>query len=214
MQTKPGYGETLPTLLQRRFGIPERRTLIGFGVLVALIVVAVLLLRDPLGGRTQAVHEARPVFNTLYRAGLVTPAKPRPGELQRFTARQGPVRLTMTVRTLRLPAYRGDVAGLLPVYAERHIARLSSAIPGFAATSEGKARVQGAPGYEINYRTAHGATGRDVIVVPPDEPGVRDGLLVSLRQTGRTQGRAAAIKVVTAMRSTVRSLKFGADRDD
>src|SRR4051794_20015288 len=78
MQTKPAYGETLPALLQRRFGVPERRTLIGFGVLVVLLVVAVLVLRDPLGGRKQVVHEAKPVFNTLYREGLVTPAKPRP----------------------------------------------------------------------------------------------------------------------------------------
>src|SRR4051812_21600710 len=101
MRTRAEFGETLPVLLRRRFGISERRTLVGYAVLVGLLVLTVLLLRDPLGGRTQLVHRSQPVFNTLYLKDRVKPVRPHAGELQRFTAHRGPVRLLMTVRPLR-----------------------------------------------------------------------------------------------------------------
>src|SRR3954469_10862750 len=118
MRTRTGLGDSLPVLLRRRFGVSERRALIGYGVLVVLVVLAVLAVYDPLGGRTQLVHHGKPVFNTLYRADRMHPVAPHAGELQRLAGHRGTLRLTMTVRRLRLPAYRGDVAGVFPVYAE------------------------------------------------------------------------------------------------
>jgi hypothetical protein len=122
--------------------------------------------------------------------------------------------MQIAVRPLRLPAYTGDVAGLLAVYAERHLAQLKRGLPGLHLTGQGKARVQRAPGYELDFNYGHGSTGRDVLVVPPDEPGVRDGLVISLRQTGSAKGRPAVKQVVAATRGAFRSLKFGSDRSD
>jgi hypothetical protein len=218
MLVRPGFGETLPALLRRRHGIPERTTLLAAGALALLLVVAFLLLRDPLQGRTQRVHRPAPVFNTLYKPGLVRPVAPRGDELQRYEAGRNRLQVRFTVRPLRLPAYRGDVAGLLPVYIDRHVRELAAALPGFEVTFEGKARVHGAPGYQVAFRYGTAdrpTTGRDVIVVPPEEPGARDGALLAFRQTrGRARPGARGLELVAAMRSTFRSFMYGADRDD
>ena len=113
MRLRPEFGETLPQLLRRRYGIPERRSWLGAGVVVVLLVVAFLLVHDPLDGKAQLVHRSAPVFNTLYTPGAVRPAKPRAGELQRYVGRRGPLRVEVAVRRLRLPPYQGDLAGAL-----------------------------------------------------------------------------------------------------
>lgn len=218
MRVQPGYGETLPALLRRTRGIPEQRTLAAAAALAVLLVVAYLLVHDPLDGKTQRVHDRPPVFNTLYAKGLVHPVAPKGDEYQRYEAHRGPLRLEVTIRPLILPAYKGDVSGLLPVFMERHMAGLKRALPGFTVTDEGKARVNTAPGYQVGF-TYGGAdrpsTGRDVLVVPPEEPGVRKGVIITLRQTrGRNRPGAKGQALVKAMRSAFRSFKFGSDRDD
>jgi hypothetical protein len=218
MRVRPGFGETLPALLRRTRGIPERRTLIGAGVVAVALVIAFLVLYDPLDGRTQRVHDTRPVFNTLYLKGVVEPVAPKGDELQRYEAHHGRLDLSVTVRPLRLPAYQGDVAGLLPVFMERHMRGLAARLPGFQVTEEGKARLNKAPGYQVafTYGTARRPSqGRDTIVVPDQQPGVRDGVVVSLRQArGPHPPDAAGKEVAAAMRSAFRSFKYGADRDD
>ena len=218
VRVQPGYGETLPALLRRTRGIPERRTLAAFGVLAALVVVALFALRDPLDGKTQRVHAAKPVFNTLYTAGLVQPVAPQGDEYQRYEARRGPLDIAVTVRPLALPAYKGDVSGVLPVTMERHIDTLQGDIPGFAVTDEGKARVNKAPGYQVGFTYGtpdRPSTGRDVLVLPPEEPGVREGVIITLRQSrGPARPGAKGKALVKAMKSAFRSFKFGADRDD
>ena len=218
MHVQPGYGETLPALLRRTRGIPERRTLAAAGALAALLVVAYLLIHDPLDGKTQRVHESKPVFNTLYAKGLVHPVTPKADEYQRYEARRGPLAIAVTIKPLQLPAYRGDVSGVLPVFMEHHIASLRRGLPGFAVTDEGKARVNKAPGYQVGFTYGtrdRPSTGRDVLVVPAERPGVREGVVITLRQTrGRTRPGAKGQALVKAMRSAFRSFKFGADRDD
>ncbi|MEA2295364.1 MAG: hypothetical protein QOE86_3003 [Solirubrobacteraceae bacterium] len=216
MRVQPGYGETLPALLRRTRGIPERRTVAAAAALAALLVLAYLLLRDPLQGKTELVHTAKPVFNTLYRKGLVHPVRPLGDEYQRYEVQRGKLRITVTVRPLELPPYKGDAAGLLPVYMEQHMTGLAHQLPGFAVLDEGKARVNKAPGYQVGFKygtRAHPSTGRDVVVVPPAMPGVRQGVLITLRQTrGRHRLGAAGQALIGAMKSTFRSFKFGADR--
>lgn len=217
MRVRPGFGETLPALLRRSRGVPERVT-VGAAVAVVVLAVAFLALRDPLDGKAQRIHRGTPVFNTLYREELVRPALPRGDELQRYEARRGGVALRVTVRPVRLPAYRGDVAGVLPVLLERHADLLEAELPRFRILSEGRARINTAPGYEIAYRYGTGerrSSGQDVVVVAPDEPGSRDGVLISLRQeaTGPYRRRAAR-PAIRAMKSVFRSFKYGDDRDD
>src|SRR3954454_14810264 len=134
VRTRPGFGETLPALLSRRLGVSERRALAGIGVGVGLLAVAAVLLYDPLCGRSELVHRGAPVFNALYPRGLVRPVRPRAGEYQRFVARGGGVRAELAVHQLRLPAYRGEVGGALPIVAERRKAALARSLPGFRLT--------------------------------------------------------------------------------
>ena len=92
--------------------------------------------------------------------------------------------MTVTVRRLTLPPYSGSVSGFLPVYADRHMQALAAELPGFGPRSDGKARVNDAPGYQIKYRAGtqqRRLTGIDILVVPED--GRRDGVLLRYRQT-------------------------------
>ena len=218
MRLRPEFGETLPQLLRRRYGIPERRSWLGAGVVVVLLVVAFLLVHDPLDGKAQLVHRSAPVFNTLYTPGAVRPAKPRAGELQRYVGRRGPLRVEVAVRRLRLPPYQGDLAGALPVFATAHADRLAARLPGFEPTDEGRARVGGAPGYQVGFRfgpPGDRTTGRDVLVIPPEQPGARDGVVITYRETrGGVQPGARTRAVLKGARSAFRSFKFGDDRDD
>jgi len=217
MLVRPGFGETLPAMLRRRYGVRERTTLAVAAGLVVLAVLAVVLLHDPFDGKVQRVHRGSPVFNVLYTPGLVEGADPRDGELDRYQARRGPLRLALTIRPLRLPPYRGDASGVLPIVVERHARTLARALPGFRVTGEGRARVGAAPGYEISYSygpPGSPSTGRDVLLVPPEEPGVRDGVVMSLRENraGVRRGEAAR-DTVRAIRAVVRSFRFGTGRD-
>lgn len=213
---RPGFGETLPELLVHRRGVPVRPTLTVAAALAVAIVVVALVLRDPLDGKRQVVYRGDPVFNVLYGPGIHR-AKPEPGELVRLQADRGAVHLAVTVRPLRLPAYGGDVSGVLPIVATRRTRGLARRTPGFDQIAEGKARVNKAPGYQVGFdygdRRRRGY-GLDVLVVPPEMPGVRDGLVIGLRQLrGPRRPPEAGRRLTAAMRSAFRSLKFGADRE-
>lgn len=216
--TDPGPAETLPSILRRRYGIPERRTYLAALLITVLLAVVIVLLRDPLDGKAQRVHASKPVFNTLYTAGVVEPVRPHAGELQRYEARRGPMRISIAIRPVDLPAYQGDVSGLLPVYTQRHIEDLRRELPGFELLTEGRARFNKAPGYAVEFRygkPGNRTSGQDAFVVPPDEPGARDGVIVSYREhRGAIKAGPRTFAVVKAARSAFRSFKYGSDRDD
>lgn len=217
MSVDARFGESLPALIERRRGIAQRTTLAAVAaVLAAAVLVYWLVLRDPLDGKDQYVRTRAPVFNVLLTPGIVHRVRPRPGELLRLRARRGPVLATATVRRLRLPAYRGDVAGLLPVFTDAYTRRLAAATPGFHLLADGKARVHTAPGYQVGFgftSQAGAGQGIDILTVPPELPGVRDGVILSYREIrppGRIRPRLRA--VLKAMRSAFRSFEFGPDR--
>lgn len=217
MKPRSELGESLPALLERRWGIPRRTTLLATGALVvATVLVYLLFIRDPFYGRDQYVHRKPPVFNVLLTPGVVERVAPRPGEFVRLHARQGPVRASATVRPLRLPAYRGDVSGLLPVYTDGRTRRLARSVPNFEVTLDGKARVHAAPGYQVGFSYGSPAfprEGVDIIVIPPEMPRARDGVILSyraVRPAGRLPPRQR--RVIRAMRSAFRSFEFGPDR--
>lgn len=194
-----------------------RRRAIAAGALVLVAgLVYFAFIRDPFDGATQVVHRGDPVFNVLYKDSVIRPVEPRPGELLRLRAKRGRLLATTTVRRLRLPAYEGDVAGLLPVFADGHARRLSQRYRGFAQTVDTRARVHTAPGYEVGFTftTPRGVgEGTDLLVMPFDEERPRDGVVLSYRLTkpdGRQRRRLR--KAAQAMRSALRSFEFGPDR--
>lgn len=194
----------------------RRRAIIAAAIAVVGVLVWLVFVRDPLDGNEQVVHRGDPVFNVLYKDGVIRRVAPRPEELLRLRARRGPLLATATVRRLTLPPYEGDVAGILPVFADAHARALSKRLPGFEQTVDTRARVHTAPGYEVGFTftTPKGiGEGTDLLVMPPSEQQPRDGVLLSYRLTkpeGRQPRRLR--KAAKAMRSAFRSFQFGEER--
>jgi hypothetical protein len=209
----PEYGPTGPELIRRRFG-PRAGRAIAVAAAVVVVILAVLIATRTGDGLTTLEHRSAPVFTLLHPVGQVRRAAPGPGELVRLRSRRGPLEITVTVRRLTLPAYSGSVSGFLPVYADRHVQALAAELPAFQARSEGKARVNGAPGYQIKYRAGmpqRPMTGIDTLVLPED--GRRDGVVLRYRQTNPPRALDAAGKdLVKATRKAFRSFRFGLDR--
>jgi hypothetical protein len=202
----PEYGPTAPELVRRHFGAPARRAIYGAVAVVVLAVVVLILSHDD--GLTELKHTSRPQFTLLYPPSQVHKVKTRAGELVRFRSGRGRLRMEVVVRRLTLPPYEGSVSGLLPVFAERQAAALALELPGFRLRTDGKARVNDAPGYQLRYRA--GATqGTDVYIVPED--GEREGVLLRFRQTNRPAG-AAGKDLVKATKKAFRSFRFGLER--
>jgi hypothetical protein len=162
-------------------------------------------------GLTEFKHESNPQFTMLYAAGSVHRTKPGPGEIVRFRAQRRGLRLLVAVRRLTLPAYEGSVSGLLPILADRQAKALAKELPGVRLRTEGKARVNDAPGYQLRYRSRDVTNGIDILVVPED--GDREGVLLRFRQSNPPRALGAGQKAVAkAARKTFRSFRFGLDR--
>ena len=206
----PEYGPTLPELARRRFGWRERTTvalLIGIAV---LIVVGILLVRPQVDSQTKYVHHERPVFNLLYDNGALHRAAPQGDEFVRLQGRGGRMTAEIAVAPLKLPDATGDVAhGVLPAYASEHVDALRAELPDFELISESRARVNGAPGYEVRFRTDR-TMGNDLMILPSEEE-AGDALLVTARRTLR--GRPKPGERERAFNKTVakayRSFKYG-----
>lgn len=207
------YGPTGPELIRRHFG-PRGQRAIAVGVAVIVVLLAVLIATRSGDGLTTLEHRSKPVFTVLHPAGQVRRVEPASGELVRLRSQRGPLEITVTVHRLTLPAYSGSVSGFLPVYADRHVQALAAELPGFQARTDGKARVNDAPGYQIKYRAGTAQrriTGIDILVVPED--GRRDGVVLRYRQTNPPRALDAAGKnLVKATRKAFRSFRFGLDR--
>ncbi len=209
----PEYGPTGPELMRRRFR-PRTRRVLAAALAVVVVLLAVLIATRAGDGLEQLEHRSAPVFTLLYPPGQVHRVAPRPGELVRLRAHRGRLLAVVTVRRLTLPPYGGSVGGLLPVFAERHIRALAAELPDFRARTEGKARVNLAPGYQLRYRSGPAARrtlGTDILVVPAD--GRRDGVVLRYRQTNPPRALDAADReLVKATRKAFRSFRFGLDR--
>lgn len=211
---RPEFGPTLPALLHERFRIAPWVTL---GAVVAILAVAGVGVA--LGTRedptVELVHRAEPAFTLLYSAPVVQRVAPRSGELVRLQARRDGLRLSVTVRPLRLPPYDGVATGVLPIYAGHHLAGLRRRLAGFELRDEGKARVNDVPGYQLGFRAGDDRRrihGRDVLLVP-DQPGAREGVLLSLLQSN-SGGLldSADLRMIKLVKSAFRSFRFGTER--
>lgn len=204
----PEFGPTAPELVRRRLGPGARRVIYAVAALVVLVIAVLILSRGE--GLTELKHEPSPQFTMLYPPAQVHRVKPGPGELVRFRSGRGKLRMLVVVQRLRLPAYQGSVAGLLPVLADRQAAALARELPGFRLRTDGKARVNDAPGYQLRYRSGR-TQGTDVFVVPED--GDREGVLLRFRQTNPPRALGQPQKdLVKATKKAFRSFRFGLER--
>jgi hypothetical protein len=206
----PEYGPTLPELAKRRFGWRPRTTVALLVAAAVLIVVGLLLVRPEVDSQTKFVHHDAPVFNLLYDNDALRQVAPQGDELVRLEGRRGRLAAAIAVEPLELPGATGDVAhGVLPAYASQHVKELRAELPGFELISEGRARVNGAPGYEVRFRTGR-TFGNDLMILPSEEE-AGDALLVKARRT--LSGRPKLGKRERAFNKQVakayRSFKYG-----
>lgn len=218
MLVRPEFEPTLPTLVRRRTGLPERATIALLALAVVLIAAAVVLVRPRVDGVSTLVHREAPAFNLQYAGGALHEAEPEAGELARLEGRRGRQAVQVTVRPLELPAYDGDVAhGLLPTYASGHIRELESELDRFKLRAEHRTRINDAPGYEIRFRTGPPGAftfGTDTLLVP-DEEESSGALLLSMRREvdGPTTLSDADKDFSDDASEAFRSFSFGTGRD-
>ncbi|HLW94914.1 MAG TPA: hypothetical protein VKS25_06035 [Solirubrobacteraceae bacterium] len=180
---KPEFGPTLPQLLAPRMHrlplIVKRVAAVVVVILVVLIVVLALRLRDP----TFSYPAPRPTgFSTTYSRSL-----------KREPARPG-VPLTLVqnssvglenffqVKIIELPAYSGQISGLLPIIASNMITRMQAADPTFTPYSRGRTRINKIPGYTFTFQELRGGRrvwGR-IVLITHDIDKDREGLLITM----------------------------------
>jgi len=179
---KTEYGPTLGRLLSPRWrGAPRLVRALVLGACVGLgvvVIAAVLVLGD-----AHYAHGGRVPFSFSYRSLYRT--TPDSGGYVKVTRRRPGGRLedSFAVAPLRLPPYSGELSGELPLYAAGYVAALARRYRAFELGSEGKTRINTIPGYQVVYTaTVEGQTmwGRDVLLLPPKRPGVRDGVQITM----------------------------------
>jgi len=180
---KPAFGPTLPQLLAPRM---HRLPLLvkRVGALVAVIVVIVIVvlalrLRDP----TFSYSAPRPTgFSTTYSRSLkLQPA--RPGvPLTLIQNSSVGLENFFQVKIIKLPAYGGQISGLLPIVASNMITRMQAADPTFTPYSRARARINKIPGYTFTFQELSGGRrlwGR-IVLITRDIRLDREGLLITM----------------------------------
>jgi hypothetical protein len=211
----PEFRPTLPDLARARFGWRERTTI---AVLVALLVlagVALVIVRPRVDRFTHYVHRGAPAtFNLVYDNTRLHRAPPQGDEIVRLQGRRGRMQVAIAVAPLRLPPAQGDVAhGLLPAFASPHVDGLRAELDRFRLRQEGRARVNGAPGYEVRFATGpdgHKTFGNDLMILPTEED-PSGALLVTSRRTiaGSLKLGKRETSLYNASAKAYRSFKYG-----
>jgi len=141
---------------------------------------------------------------------------PRAPELVRLERRRGGLYLeSFAVEPLALPPFRGDVSGLLPVYAEREIAVLRRRFAPFELMREGKARVNQVPGYEVQFQARLGRRrlfGR-VVLLPEPAPGEDLANPSGVLENARARRGVRLVLLSTPAGGSVHAFDVGAHGD-
>lgn len=211
---KAEYGPTLPQLLAPR-SLPVRLAAAALALAIVLGAAYVAITSRP---DENAVLVREPVtFNLVY--GDQWDRVQRPGALValRNVGERGLFLDAYTIRDLRLPAYRGVVGGMLPVFAIDYVRGISGRYKDFEQLSEGRARINNAIGYEVTFRARLGARrlyGRHYLLVEEEPDGLRRGVIVELESTPAAGTPSAAeIGNHGALKTPLRSFRFGEDRE-
>jgi hypothetical protein len=211
----PEFRPTLPDLVRARFGWRERTTIAALLALLLLAAVALVVVRPRVDRFTHYVHRGVPAtFNLVYDNTRLHRVAPQGEELVRLQGRRGRMEVSIAVAPLRLPPAQGDIAhGLLPAFASQHIDELRAQLDRFRLRQEGRARVNGAPGYEVRFATGpdgHVTFGNDLMILPKEEDAA-GALLVTSRRTisGSLKLGKRETSLYNAAAKAYRSFKYG-----
>jgi hypothetical protein len=211
---RPEFGPSLPELLGPRIRVLPRAVrlaLAAAGALLLVVLVWALFLRGEGVKAKRAVIVRAPIaFNFVYRAPFRKEA-PQAGEL----ARVGSKEQSFSVRELSLPAYRGDAAGFLPLYAATLQAQMAKDLPGFAWRSDGRANINKQQGFEIvfQFRRSDGTLmyGRRILLLP-DVTARQGADLWAVAPRSPAIVRADDVGHNGGLKTALRSFRFGTER--
>lgn len=211
-QVRPEYGPTLPELIAP---LPRRLRIALAIAAVAVAVIAAGLLVTA-GEEEHEVLVREPItFNLIYGAGLERTEVP--GTLLALQRRaDGTLTDSYVVRELRLPAYRGAPAGILPIFAVDYVKTQRRRYDSMQLELEGRARVNNGLGYQLLFRAQRDGRSlyvRHLLLVPEEQDGVRDGVIIELESTFGSTPNLAAVGTYTPLKTPYRSFRFGADRE-
>jgi hypothetical protein len=203
--------EHRPTLREELAPLPA---FARWAVLGALAVLAVVLAIALLGGGSNAegrviTHRGPVTFNLRVPPGMrqLTP----PAGSWVHLARPG--QDSIVVSPLSLPAYEGDVGGILPIVASRELDALKARFPDLEPVEEGKARINKAAGYSLSFRVSRSPReyGR-LVLLPQPVPGARDGVKMLLLATPKGgAGKATDVGTRGQLKTPYRSFRFGTE---
>jgi hypothetical protein len=206
---KREYGPTLGQLLA-----PRWRTASGFAraavIVVAVGLVAVLLAAWLTLENAHYSHGGRVPFSFSYRD--LYRVTPDPGGFVKVQSHwpDGALKYSYAVDPLTLPAYSGELAGEIPLYATSFIGRLSSRYSHFELRGEGKARISNTlAGYQVLFTAdVEGETmyGRDVLLLPA-RAAVREGVVVAMLTSPTASAQVSSPMEVGATGVLLRPLK-------
>jgi hypothetical protein len=211
---RPEFGPTLPELLGPRIRVLPRAVRLALAVLAALVVLLLLyaiFLRGDGPKAKRAVIVRTPIaFNFVYRAPFRKEA-PMAGEL----ARVGSKDQSFSVRRLKLPAYQGDAAGFLPLYAAAQETQMAKDLPGFVWRSDGRTNINKQQGFEIvfQFRRSDGTLtyGRRTFLLP--NVTAREGVdLWAIAPRSPAIVRADDVGHNGGLKTALRSFRFGTER--
>lgn len=218
---RPEFEPTLPQLVARRTGMGERRARIALLVAIALLALVILAARRATAHETRYIRRDSPRFNFSYddvqlaRVGGARGSRGAYVQLER--GGRGTARASFTVLPLRIPAYRGDVNGVLPVFATTVLQpAYARRYDGFDLVEEGRARVNDVAGYTFAFRSRPGGGravyGRIVLLPEPgDHP--RHGVVLRMLSTrSRQVSNASRVGATGVLQEPYRSFRFGTEQ--
>jgi hypothetical protein len=202
--------EHRPTLAETLAPLPRAARWAVLTVLALVVVALVIALtgKATAGGK-RLIREKPLAFNLRVPPGMaeITPAAGEWAHLER----KG--KDSFVVEPLRLPAYKGDIGGVLPVVAAREVDALRKRFPDLELVEEGKGRINQAAAYSVVFRASRKPRlyGR-LVLLPQPLPGARDGVkLLLLANPAAGAGKAGDVGTRGQLKTPYRSFRFGTD---
>jgi hypothetical protein len=204
------YGPTLPELLAPRLRALPRPARVGLAAAAVALVAALGWLAFG-RHRTTAVHIDGPAAIDLRYGEPLHRVAPRSGEALRLRGPSGS--LSIAVRRLRLPSYRGDATTALTVLAGPLIERMRARYAHFRLRWEGRAFIRQQPGYQIVFqlrRRGRTVYGRRMLMVGSDDSSPRAAAdLTLLAARSAAVPRADAVGAHGPLHVVLSSLRVG-----
>jgi hypothetical protein len=202
--------EHRPTLREELAPLPAPARWGVIAVLVLLVVASVVALTGSSTVAGRVIVREQPFAFNLRVPPTMQEIQPAAGELVHLE-RKG--KDSFVVEPLELPAYRGEVGGILPVAAARELDALRERFPDLEVVEEGKGRVNQAAAYSIVFRASRNPRlyGR-LVLLPQPLPGARDGVkLLLLANPAGGAGKAGDVGTRGRLKTPYRSFRFGTE---